>query len=308
MISPWVLTVGMIVTVLGLSYAIRNRVTEFLTPDTKGENKPTIWWYVDDSQVNVHQWLDWGNRATREPNEPYLKICLARAQFLWGADFNIRPVIGRAAAFELLSVSDVSNSVPPALFLPWCRAAFLSKFGGLWLDGSVLPVGSGVALKERLARASVLMFGVDPDEKLATSAAVAPMAGVAAGWSASPNDPMWTKLATDLRALIGEGPPAWSTIITRRSLRRLWEEYAKGIPVDRAAEVSRDRYGRRLELDTLLSQTEWPDGTLEDGLWVPLPDGRDGLERATHWAWFLRMSPEQISESDFVWAQWSSAV
>ena len=61
-----------------------------------------------------------------------------------------------------------------------------------------------------------------------------------------------------------------------------------------------------LELDTLLGSTEWTDGSIADGLWVPLPDGRHELERATHWNWFTRMSVEQIKESDFVWSKWAT--
>ena len=76
--------------------------------------------------------------------------------------------------------------------------------------------------------------------------------------------------------------------------------------IDRAAEVGRDKYGRRLELDTLLGQTEWTDGSLEGGVWVSWPDGRDGLERAVPWQWFTRLSEEQIRESDFVWAKWAT--
>ena len=70
--------------------------------------------------------------------------------------------------------------------------------------------------------------------------------------------------------------------------------------------MSRDRYGVRLELDTLLGQTDWPNGTKERGLWVPFSEGRDGLERASPWLWFTRMSVEQIRESGFLWAQWAN--
>ncbi|NDE17107.1 hypothetical protein EBZ80_19475, partial [bacterium] len=67
----------------------------------------------------------------------------------------------------------------------------------------------------------------------------------------------------------------------------------------------RDRYGVRLELDTLLGETDWPTGTTEGALWVPWPEGRDGLERATPWLWFVRMSAEQIRAAPFLWAQWA---
>ena len=78
--------------------------------------------------------------------------------------------------------------------------------------------------------------------------------------------------------------------------------------VDRRAEVSRDQYGRRLELETLLGETDWPEGSLEGGLWVPLPEGRDGLERASPFLWFTRMSVDQIREAEFNWARWATKI
>ena len=30
--------------------------------------KIPLWWVVDNSQVNSRQWLDLGNRSTRQPN------------------------------------------------------------------------------------------------------------------------------------------------------------------------------------------------------------------------------------------------
>lgn len=309
MIPAWILMVGVIVLVLGSAYTVRNQINGMIAARTEErKEKPKIWWYVDDSQVNARQWLDWGNRATREPNEPYLQICQARAQMFWGQEFEVVPVIGRTAALGRLG-QDMQTGVPPALFMPWCRAAFLSKFGGLWMDGSVLPMADGAALQSRLAGADALTFGVDPDEKLATASAVAPMAGLSAGWAAAPGHPVWVAMEKSLHGLIGQGAQSWAAPTARRAVRTLWDQHAAGrIRVDRAAEISRDAYGRRLELDTLLGQTDWPDGTTEGGLWVPLPDGRDGLERASPWLWFLRLSPDQIRESDFVWARWATRV
>jgi hypothetical protein len=73
--------------------------------------------------------------------------------------------------------------------------------------------------------------------------------------------------------------------------------------VDRVAEVSRDKYGKRLDYEDLFAKKEWPNGTMKGGLWVPLPDGRDKLERTSAWLWFTRMSEEQIAESEFLWAR-----
>lgn len=310
MVPSWIYALGVAVIVLGVTYGVRNQMATMIVGPTNTLKLPSLWWYVDDSQMNSRQWLDWGNRATSEPNEPYLKICQARAMTLWDDDFTFEPIIGRAAAIQRLQaagcrIPDGADRCPPALWMPWCRAAFLSSLGGMWLDGSVLPMGAD--LKRRVLAADVVMFGTDPDEGLSAAEATAPAAGRSAGWAAVPHHPVWSGLERDLAGLIAQGDQSWSAPTARRSLRWLWDKHCSGVvTVDRVAEISRDRYGRRLELDTLLGQTEWVDGTTDGGLWVAWPDGRDGLDRASRWQWFSRMSVEQIREAEFVWAKWAT--
>jgi hypothetical protein len=267
--------------------------------------KTPLWWVVDNSQVNGRQWLDFGNRSTREPNEPYLALCLERAKTALGDQFDLQVLVGRDAVYHVLGSAEdfcaKQRSIPPALWMAWCRAALLSRFGGLWMDGSVLmlPAASSEKIKARLEDKPVLMFGTDAAENLASGSAAA---GASAGWSATPHHPMWTGLERDLTALIDQGPPSWSSVEARRGLRTLWDKHCSGMTeVDRAVEVGRDPYGRRLELETLLGSTELP--SVEGGQWVIFPDGRDGLERASPWLWFTRLSRDQILESNFVWAK-----
>jgi hypothetical protein len=136
MIPAWIYALGLAVIILGVAYGVRNQVRGLLGFGDSAValgaagGRPTIWWYVDDSQANAREWLDWGNRSTREANEPYLKICQARASALWGDSFVIEPIIGRAAALQRLQeVPAEAAKAPPALWMPWCRAAFLSTFG-----------------------------------------------------------------------------------------------------------------------------------------------------------------------------------
>jgi len=276
-----------------------------------GFSKTPIWWVVDNSQVNARQWLDFGNRSTREPNEPYLKLCLERARETLGSDFDIQPLIGRDAVYHLLGSSEdfctKQRSIPPALWLPWCRATLLSRFGGLWMDGSVLVLPSALGLKERLKGQPVLMFGTDAAENLASPTAAA---GSSVGWAEAPHHPMWAGLERDLNGLIEQGPPSWSAVEARRGLRTLWEKHCSGMTkVDRVVEVGRDQYGRRLELEILLGSNEWDDvddvDGFDGGMWVIFPDGRDGVERASPWLWFTRLSVPQILESKFVWAKFA---
>jgi hypothetical protein len=292
--------------IVGLAYYVRNEspVNGFLS-----SNKTPLWWVVDNSQVNSRQWLDFGNRSTRQPNEPYLALCLEKAKAALSDEFDLQVLVGRDAVYRVLGTSEdfcaKQRSIPPALWLSWCRSALLSRFGGLWMDGSVLvlPAASGPRLKARLEGKPVLMFGTDAAENLASGSAAA---GASAGWSATPHHPMWSGLERDLTALIDQGPPSWSSVEARRGLRTLWEKHCSGMTsVDREVEVGRDPYGKRLELETLLGSTEMP-LIPEGGMWVIFPDGRDGLERASPWLWFTRLSRDQILESKFAWAKLAS--
>ena len=310
MSQPWILGVVVIAIVLGVAYGVRNQITGYIDTPLGLRSKPKIWWVVDDSQRNSRQWLDWGDRTTNDPNEPYLKVCLKRARTYLAADvFELEPIIGRVAAHRTLeeagcNIPPDADRSPPALWLAWCRAAFLTHLGGLWLDGSVLPIGRAANLQKHLEGKPVLAFGVDPDEGLSATESSSPMASPFGGWSAAPHHPVWSGLAKDLRAVIDAGDQSWSSAECRKSARYAWDRHAAGtIQIDRGVEASRDKYGRRLELDTLLGESEWQDGTTEGALWIPLPDGRDKLERATAWQWFLRLSEKQIGESGFFWAK-----
>jgi len=330
-IPLWILALGSVVVVIGTVWGIRmgsssNHLQSFSVPLSLNSHKPRIWWHVDDSQTNTREWLDWGNRETVEPNEPYLRLCLKRARQLWSDDFEIVPLIGRDAVVDRLrhiggtravKIPAGWDEVPPYLWMAWARAALLAAEGGLWLDGSVLPWSDSISLWQRtegLATAAstatattAAVFGYDSAESRASSAAAA---GSSAGWAATSGHPVWMGLAHDIGSLIGAGAPSWSSPEARRALRTLWDRHCSGgsVAVDRTAEISRDKYGRRLELDTLLGATEWSAGSTGDGLWIPLPDGRDSLERTIPFQWFLRMDEQQIRESDFVWARWATRV
>jgi hypothetical protein len=298
MTQPWIVGVGIVAVVLGLAYGVRNQVAGYV--DTPMGSRPKIWWVLDDSQLNSRQWLDWGARTTHEPNEPYLKIGYRRAKAMAGDVYDIQAVIGRVDAHRVLETAGCvippdADRAPPAIWLAWCRAAFLTHCGGLWLDGSVLPTGTPEELRKRLGK-DVLAFGVDPDEDT--------LPGLSAGWSAQPHHPAWAGLERDMRATINAGDQSWSAAECRSTAQYAWDRHGAGIiPIDRKAEASRDAYGRRLELDTLLTESEWVSGTTKGSLWLPLPDGRDKLERATPFLWFLRMSEQQIFEGNFYWSK-----
>lgn len=291
MVPTWILTLGVAVLVVGVVYGSQ-------IEGINGSLIPIVWWHVDDFQVNTKEWVSFEDRATHEPNEPYLRLCLRKAQAL-SPTFRVEPVIGRAAAIQRLksagcTIPAGAERCPPALWMAWVRCAMLAHLGGLWLDGSVLVIASGAEVHRRLTHAA-MSFGTDPDEVLLTKDAGP---GRSAGWAAAPGHPMWTGLAKDIGAVIQAGDQSWSSFEARRSLRYLMDKYQG--PIDRKAEVSRSVYGKRLNYEDLFETTDLP---TEGGLWVPLPDGRDKMNTASAFLWFTRLSEEQILESRFNWAR-----
>jgi hypothetical protein len=320
-VPSWIFGIAIAVAVIGGIYGMRNNgfVDNGAIP-TAIIGKPTIWWYVDDNQVNVKHWLSFEDRATREPTEPYLKVCLKRAQEKWSGDFQVVPVIGREQALAHLKkvgapVPEGAERCPPALWMAWIRCAMLAHLGGLWMDGSVLPIGTSTELRRRLSNDNALTFGSDPDEELVSQTDVqvnatqsGAAAGTSAGWASVPGHPMWVGLTRDISKVIASGDPSWTAFEARRALRSLWDKHCSGMTrVDRSAEVSRDQYGKRLNNEDLFEKTEWPSGSTKGGLWIPLPNGRDKLEMASAFLWFTRLSEEQIAESEFLWAKWASS-
>ena len=57
MIPPWIWALGVAVIILGVAYGARNQINGYLGLNHGGDmlsvkgGRPTIWWYVDDSQV-----------------------------------------------------------------------------------------------------------------------------------------------------------------------------------------------------------------------------------------------------------------
>jgi len=267
MIPAWILVLAVVVIGTGAAYNIR------IQEQVEDMTKPTIWWHVDD-RLDTKQWRSFEDR--RLPHEtPYLSLCLKKAQALWG-NYTIIPV-GRAEA--LRRIREAGGAIPkgveeasPVLWMMWVRPAMLAALGGLWIDGSVLPVASGAELRRRTAK-EVVCFE-------------------SAGWAARPHHPAWTAQAATMSMIIERGPQSWSDVDMR--------QIRLTIPQERADVIK--PCGSRLNYEDLFEKSAWYPPA---GLWVALPDGRDRMEMASKTLWFTRLSEAQIYESDFLWASYA---
>lgn len=268
--------------------------------------KPNLMWFVDDEN-NARSWLDFGGRNTTEPNRGYLQIALKRLRETQGGDFNIRPLIGRDAVLaQIKNAPADAKRLPPALWRRWAIANLLNCHGGLVIDGdSTLMVGP--SFKPYLAGVAAAAFGITSDEAIVSpSTALAPGPAPYVGWASAANHPAWAHAADIWGRLVARGAQAWSSAEARRTYMTVFEaQRSKGLQVIREAEASRIPDGRPRALEDLfgrVSDPADPKTELTSGA-VYVPYDGDELARRYEFNWFLRLSPQQIKESDLVWAR-----
>lgn len=269
-------------------------------------SKPKLYWFVD-SGSNARDWWDFGARRSITPNRGYLTVALEACKKTQGGDFTVVPLIGRDAVLRLISgANPAAKQLPPALWRQYVIANLCASQGGLVMDGnSTLCVGP--KFLPYLSGVDAAMFGVNPDEPVVSpGTAQAPGPAPYVGWAASAAHPAWIHAATVLNGLVERGPQSWSSAVARRSSQQIWSEMAER----EAKAIRMPDGGRRIDgklrtLEDLFGRVGSPadpaTALLPGTVYVPY-DG-DDLERRYEFNWFLRMSPQQIAESDLVWAR-----
>jgi hypothetical protein len=269
--------------------------------------RPTLWWFVD-TETNARSWLDFGSRNTTMPNRGYLQVALAALRRTQSADFNIVPLIGRAAVIAAIPDAPADAvRLPPALWRRWAIANLCAVRGGLAVDGnSTLFVGP--ALAPRIADTPAAVFGISPEEPVASpTTAYEPGPSPYVGWSAAPGHPAWTYAAAIWNKLVAAGAQAWTSAEARRTYMTVFEaQRARGIQVIRDAECCRNADGTQRQLEDIFGRSSLTDTktTLPSTAAYVSYDG-DDLARRYEFAWFLRLSPEQIAKSEIAWARYA---
>lgn len=275
--------------------------------------RPAIWWIVDD-ETNARNWWDFGARNSREPNRGYLQVALEALMATQAADFDIHVLLGREAVSEVLRNAGATvpagiRQLPVALWRQWAVANLCAEKGGLAMVGdSTLCVGPSFGPLVKDAEAAV--FGISADVSRATPGTqgspseVPPAPWV--GWAARPHTAVWDIAANHWTRLVAAGPTGWSAAEARRMYGEVWAvQKRQGVVHFQAADGGRRNDGIERTLEDLLGKKGRPADpkiTLSPAVvYVPL-DG-DALIRDRRYAWFSRMSKDQILASDFVWAE-----
>lgn len=306
--SVWMtLTVIILIAVILGSYYVRQSLKGSPWIDKtlfdRGMDLPSMWIYYDDSQVNSRHWLDFGARSSRVLNQPYLNLCYESIVRANGKFYRVEVIKGINGLMERL------GDLPPSLKgeighlktigpaeRNWIRAAILAKYGGLWIEPTTIALrGFGLLPKDR-----VVFFGTDHEVSVAgPKGTVVP--SMAAIWVPEPNNPQfvaWEKAARE--RLLGTAGGAQVRGDAKWDFIRFFGNNIAEIRPE--AELRRSTAsGKLLQLEDFLAQGALHFSIPETAIYVSLP-ARD-LELRRNWAWFLRMSEEQVLESELVVAQ-----
>ena len=303
--STYVVATGLLALVVILA-AMRRKIIPEENFISLLHKKPTLWWFCD-SDVNARAPWDFGAPNSATPNRGYLSVALKRVYDTQGDEFDIQPLIGRDNVLATLPHADpAAKQLPVAAWRQYVIANLLATRGGLVMDGdSTLCVGP--SLNDAVNGVTAAAFGVNPDEPVVSPAtAVAPGPSPYVGWSQEAGHPAWVYAAKEWNALVARGPTAWSAAIARRMNLEVFEvQKSKGIKVLRSPDGGRLASGKARTLEDYFGRVSAPSDpktALLPGTVYVSYDG-DDLSRRYEYNWFLKLSPDQIKESDLVWAK-----
>lgn len=303
-------TVGLLAVVaLGVALSpIKFKGTE-ITPETLkiGKNRPILWIFYNDSDVNSRQWFDFGARSSHVINIPMLNLFYNTILAANGQDYRIEVIKGLEGAAGLLGgwqemPATMQNpkaqiTVPEEDFI---RAAILAKYGGLWLSPSVICLRPfGTLPKER-----IVAFGQDSDPLYGS-----PVPGFRALWAPKQGLPFFTEWSARCKERLngqlggrqfrGDAKSDWVELIEKH---KLGCPCCGGAEIRYNAELGRDpRTNKKLDLEEILAagtEGRLPFTIPREALYLPVPYN-DLLDRR-HFGWVLRMSEKQLMESDLV--------
>ena len=265
----------------------------------KGMDRPVIWIYYDNSEVNARQWSDFGARSDRALHIPFLNLCYQSIVHHHKDLYRVEVIGG----LQDLSVRLGADALPESLRNPlasvgeaeedWIRSAVLARFGGLWLSPSVVCLCPFGLLGEK-----VVAFGQDSAPMYGSGRLVP---GFRALWSPAPEHPLFVEWETRCRERL-EGQLGGRQF--RGDAKSDWKDLAAkhGAVLNAGAELSRDpQTGKKLELEDILAvgtEGNLPFDLPEKAVYVVVP--AEDLRGRRAFGWFLRMSEGQIMESDLV--------
>jgi len=270
-----------------------------------GLERPPLWIYVNEGDVNSRVWQDFGARSSRVLNVPLLNLCYQTIVEHNGMTYRVEVIRGlqdlaiRMGGWEALPSTLRERLAPVGKSeLHWIQTAVLAKWGGLWLSPSVICIQPFPLLPKD----KVVGFGTDWTTTYGGVESTGTRApGIRALWSPYPDHPMmveWEERVRERLESKGGGRQV------RNDAAQDWIEFTERYSTLVLSDMELDRKGasqKRIELEDLLAvgmEGALPFPVSRFTRYVPIP--WDDLQNRRTFGWILRMSEEQILESDIV--------
>ena len=269
----------------------------------KDMKKPVVWVYLNNSDVNSRSWYDFMARSSRAINLPFLNLCYESIVKHTKEHYRVEVITGLA---DLAARLGGWNNIPEPMRNPdtfvrepemnWIRAAVLAKFGGLWVSPSTIWLRNLPASPKD----KVLFFGTNTEDTYSTNNSVPALDVI---WSPKPAHPVWVEWEKTVKARINfrTGGSEFRHD-ERRDFAETLQKFPNEIQVIRLPEISRKGASRkRIQLEDILGTSGGADTAFdipEKGLYLPIPLAE--LIQREQFGWFLRMSEDQILDSDLV--------
>jgi len=264
-----------------------------ITPETLkiGLDRPILWVYYDNSQVNSRYWTDFGARSSRVINIPILNLMYQTIVKANGDKYRVEVIGGLQGAIQLLGLESMPrnlrnpNATVGTAQLDWIRTAILAKFGGLWVSNSTVCVKGFGDLP-----GNVVAFGQD-DEPMYGK----PVPGFHALWSPRANMPEFVEWEKRIRDRLDSQVAG---LQVRDHVKSDWLDiFGPDAEVRYYDELSRDsKTQKKIQLEDLFA-TQGGILTIPDETKYIVVPYDDMLNRSM-FSWILRNSEEQILESD----------
>jgi hypothetical protein len=307
--TKYVLTIGVVILtaiLVGWGTVTQFRVLDiFQDKDNmkRGKELPILWVFLNSSDVNSRSWYDFMGRSSRAINIPYLNLCYQtivkynKGQYRVEVISGLADLAGRLGGWQTLPEPmrnpDTFVNEPE---LNWIRAAVLAKWGGLWVSPSTLWLNQ---LKP-LPKDKVTFFGTNTEETYTTKAAVPALDVI---WSPKPEHPVWVRWEKNVRERLNFRTGGSEFRHDERGdFADALQKFPSQIQVLRLPEISRKGENRRrIELEDLITTTGSTSAAFhfpKEAAYLPIPLAE--LQQREKFGWFLRMSEEQIMDSDMV--------
>jgi hypothetical protein len=276
-----------------------------ITPESLKINGhlPPMWIFYNTSEVNSRQWYDFGARSSRVLNIPILNLMYNTIVAASKDEYRVEVIEGIEGVARVLGGWDrlpwsMQNGKAQVTEPEedWIRNAVLAEHGGLWVSPSIISMKKfGAMPKDK-----IVAYGENDDGMYSRPYEGIP--GFRVMWSPRKEHEVFVEMEERCRTRL-DGQLGGRQV--RGDNKSDWIEVTKGrsdIEMRIKGELGRDPYtSKKLELEDLFAagtEGRLPFKIPDTATYVPIPY-KDLLDRR-QWGWALRLSEDQVLQSDIV--------